>query len=155
MPSSLNVAKGSNNNHGRIGFANDGWWGIEVKPQKYAGSFYVQGAYEGDFDVSLQSKITQEVFATAKVKSSGAQHKDWVQYKYELLPKKSASNTNNTLTIAFDSKVCNVGFNLMFCLTCNVGIDRRILELQLDQPISPNLQQSAQWPQNRPGRSYG
>ncbi|KAI7970260.1 hypothetical protein EIK77_000262 [Talaromyces pinophilus] len=104
MPSSLNVAKGSNNNHGRIGFANDGWWGIEVKPQKYAGSFYVQGAYKGDFDVSLQSKITQEVFATAKVKSSGAQHKDWVQYKYELLPKKSASNTNNTLTITFDSK---------------------------------------------------
>ncbi|KAF3391027.1 Alpha-L-arabinofuranosidase A [Talaromyces pinophilus] len=118
MPSSLNVAKGSNNNnnHGLIGFANEGWWGIEVKPQKYAGSFYVQGAYEGDFDVSLQSKITQEVFATAKVKSSGAQHKDWVQYKYELLPKKSASNTNNTLTITFDSKGLKDGslnFNLI------------------------------------------
>lgn len=102
MPSSLNVAKGSAN--GLIGFANEGWWGIEVKPQKYAGSFYVQGDYDGDFVVSLQSKITHETFATAKIKSSG-NHKDWVQYKYELLPKKSASNTNNTLAITFDSKV--------------------------------------------------
>lgn len=106
MPSSLNVAKGSNNDR-CIGFANEGWWGIEVKPQRYAGSFYVQGDYQGDFDVSLQSKLTQEVFATAKVRSSG-NHKDWVQYKYELVPKKSASNTNNTLTITFDSKVCTM-----------------------------------------------
>jgi hypothetical protein len=149
MPTSLNVAKGSNN-VGCIGLANEGWWGIEVKPQRYAGSFYVLGNYQGSFHVSLQSKITQEVFAKAKVRSSG-KHEDWVQYKYELLPTKSASNTNNTLTITFDSKVCRPDFIFGICLTSNVGIERRILKLQFNQPISPNLQQSAQWSQNRPG----
>ncbi|EED15681.1 alpha-L-arabinofuranosidase A [Talaromyces stipitatus ATCC 10500] len=101
MPSSLNVAKGVQN--GIIGFANTGWWGIEVKPHNYAGSFYVKGDYDGDFSVSLQSITTGDVLATARVKARCGVH-DWTEHRYNLRPTRQASDTNNTLSITFDTK---------------------------------------------------
>lgn len=112
MPTSLNVAKGDRD--GIIGFANTGWWGIEVKPQTYTGSFYVKGDFDGDFTISLQCITTNEVFAKAEIRSSGS-HNDWVQHKYHLIPVKSAPNTNNTLSITFDSKVYKRSYAIVNC----------------------------------------
>lgn len=106
MPTSLNVHKGDK--EGKIGFANAGFWGMEVKPQLYTGSFYVKGNYDGDFTITLQSNLTSEVFAWTEVKSAG-KHDEWVQYKYTLFPWTWAPNSNNTLAITVDSKV-----NLVF-----------------------------------------
>lgn len=105
MPTSLNVAKGSQN--GIIGFANTGWWGIEVKPQNYSGSFYVKGDYSGEFSVSLQSTTTGDILATTSVQARCGVH-NWTEHTYNLRPTRHASDVNNTLSITFNTKVGDV-----------------------------------------------
>src|SRR5690606_19420289 len=46
LPYSMNVAVPSSSTK-TVGFANAGYWGMDVKVQKYTGSFYVKGAYKG------------------------------------------------------------------------------------------------------------
>src|SRR4051794_35576779 len=41
LPTSLRVTGGK----GKVALANPGWWGFDVKPQKYSGSFWVSGDY--------------------------------------------------------------------------------------------------------------
>jgi alpha-N-arabinofuranosidase len=89
---------------GRVGFFNDGYWGIDVKKQKYAGSFWVKGNYKGDFTASLSSNITGETFGSVKVKSK-ATEREWVEHKYTLIPSRNAPNSNNTFSLTFESAV--------------------------------------------------
>lgn len=88
---------------GTSGLSNAGFWGIDVRPQKYSGSFYVKGSYKGSFTASLQSS-TGEVFAYTKVASKSVAN-DWVQHEFTLTPTKKASNTNNTFSLTFDASV--------------------------------------------------
>jgi alpha-N-arabinofuranosidase len=96
LPTSVNV-KGSK---GQAGLTNLGWWGIDVKPQQYTGSFYVKGAYNGSFTASLQSARTGKVFASAKIASHSVEDK-WVQHRFTLVPHSAAPDTNNTFSIRF------------------------------------------------------
>lgn len=98
----MSVATGTGN--GIVGFANAGYWGIDVKVQKYTGSFYVKGSYTGAFTVSLQSNLTKEVFASTQISSKSTPNQ-WVQHEFTLTPEKAAPNVNNTFTITFDSSV--------------------------------------------------
>lgn len=109
----MRVAAG--NSTGNIGFKNEGYWGIDVKQQKYSGSFWVKGAYNGSFTASLESNLTTDVFASVEVPSKAVAD-EWTEHTFELVPEKDAPNSNNTLSITFDSsKVAGAAldFNLI------------------------------------------
>jgi alpha-N-arabinofuranosidase len=89
---------------GKVGFANSGFWGMDVKVQKYTGSFYVKGAYEGSFTASLQSNLTDESFGSVDVVSQSVAG-EWTQHNFTLVPDKAAPNSNNTFAITFDPAV--------------------------------------------------
>lgn len=113
LPVSMNVEAG--NQSGIVGFANDGYWGIDVKQQTYTGSFWVKGAYEGSFTASLQSALTDEVFASVEIESKAVSN-EWVEHEVELVPEVDAPNVNNTFAITFDSEGATDGsldFNLI------------------------------------------
>lgn len=107
LPYSVKVKAGaSSKKDKRIGLQNEGYWGMDVKRQKYTGSFWVRGAYKGYFTAELRSNFTSDVFGSVKVKSQ-AKKNDWVEHEFELVPKKDAPSSNNTLAITFDPKVCH------------------------------------------------
>jgi len=95
LPKSMNVAGGS----GIIGFSNPGWWGIDVKVQQYAGSFYVKGSYAGHFTASLLSS-TKAVLGSVDFVST-ASSSNWTQHSFTLTPTADATSSNNTLTITY------------------------------------------------------
>ncbi|KAF2465170.1 glycoside hydrolase [Lindgomyces ingoldianus] len=100
LPSSMNVATSSTVSKS-VGFANAGFWGIDVRKQKYKGSFYVRGSYKGSFKASLQSALTNETFGSIKVESK-ARKNEWVQHQFILVPEKDAPSSNNTFAVTFD-----------------------------------------------------
>ncbi|KAI0156540.1 glycoside hydrolase family 51 protein [Xylariaceae sp. FL1272] len=113
LPSSINVA--SNRKGGQIGFANDGYWGMDIKRQKYTGSFWVKGDYHGDLTASVQSNITGEKFGTTKIESK-SRADEWTEHTFDLIPYKNAPSSNNTFAITFNSEGLKSGsldFNLI------------------------------------------
>ena len=100
----MKVSKGKNHKHGKIGFRNDGFWGMDVKTHKYKGSFWVKGDYKGHFEASLQSNDIKTTFGKTKVKSH-AKKNDWVEHKFELTPWENAPSSNNTFVLEFDANV--------------------------------------------------
>ncbi|KAI1746770.1 alpha-N-arabinofuranosidase A [Xylaria castorea] len=113
LSTSMNVA--SSSARGQVGFFNDGYWGMDVKVQKYRGSFWVRGDYRGVFTASLQSNITGEQFGATKVKSRAQAH-EWVQHEFTLTPQKNAPSSNNTFAITFEAaglKSASLDFNLI------------------------------------------
>ncbi|KAB5536249.1 glycoside hydrolase superfamily [Coniochaeta sp. 2T2.1] len=114
LPYSMNVAAAGSSS-GKVGFANTGYWGMDVKVQKYTGSFYVKGSYEGSFTASLQSNLTGETFGSVEVVSHSVAG-EWTQHNFTLVPTKAAQNSNNTFAIAFDPagvKDGSLDFNLI------------------------------------------
>lgn len=103
LPSSMNVAVGSAKGQ-KVGFRNGGYWGMDVRVQKYTGSFHVKGGYSGSFTASLQSNLTGEVFGSVDVVSKSVD-KEWTQHEFVLAPTKDAPNVNNTFAITFDRAV--------------------------------------------------
>lgn len=99
LPTSVKVA-----GRGIVGLSNEGFWGIDVRPQRYSGSFYVKGSYEGFFTVSLQSTTSGKTLASVKVPSRCAAN-EWVQHEFTLTPEMTASDTNNTFSLTFDASV--------------------------------------------------
>ncbi|KAM7196342.1 alpha-L-arabinofuranosidase 2 [Rhypophila sp. PSN 637] len=124
LPYSMNVAADKSSAK-KLGFSNDGFWGMDVKPQKYTGSFYVRGATKkgAKFTASLQSGLTGDVFGSVEVKSkldAKVSQKDngWVQHFFTLVPKVAAPNSNNTFVIEFETKdlaegTASLDFNLI------------------------------------------
>lgn len=100
------------NSTGKIGFKNEGYWGMAVSPQTYTGSFWVKGAYTGSFTAALQSNLTDEVFASVDIESKSVDS-DWTEHTFELVPETAAPNSNNTLAITFDSSAADLEFNLI------------------------------------------
>ena len=110
LPTSIHVASPGN---GTVGFTNPGWWGIAVSPQTYTGSFWVYGAYTGNFIASLISDTTDDVWATTNVTSTTVAD-SWTQLNYTLVPVEAATSSNNSLRITFDgSAVDSLNFNLI------------------------------------------
>jgi alpha-N-arabinofuranosidase len=111
LPASMRVEAG--NGTGKIGFKNEGYWGIDVKQQKYTGSFWVKGAYEGTFVASLESNLTSDVFGSVDVPSKSVAD-EWTEHTFELTPEKDAPNSNNTFSVTFDSSAADaLDFNLI------------------------------------------
>ncbi|KAI1249214.1 hypothetical protein MGN70_008825 [Eutypa lata] len=113
LQTSLNVA--ASESAGQVGFSNDGYWGMDVKVQKYTGSFWVKGGYEGEFTASLQSDLTDETFGSVTVQSKSSAE-EWIEHTFELTPEKDAPNSNNTFAVTFDAAGATDGsldFNLI------------------------------------------
>ena len=109
LPTSVHVA--SSSNRGTIGLVNPGWWGIDVKPQTYTGSFWALGSYRGAFTVKLQSNSTQQVFASVNIPSE-CQSGKWVEHKFQLQPHVAAPNVGNEFVIEFQAGT-SINFNLI------------------------------------------
>lgn len=106
LSTSLNVAAGLSGYPAEVGFFNDGYWGMDVKKaNKYSGSFWVKGKYDGHFTASFRSNITGDIFGSTKIQSQSTPE-EWIEHTYELRPEQDAPNSNNTLAITFDSSVC-------------------------------------------------
>jgi alpha-N-arabinofuranosidase len=113
LPASMRVSAG--NGTGKIGFKNEGYWGMDVKQHKYTGSFWVKGTYDGCFVASLESNLTTDVFGSVDVPSKSVAN-EWTEHTFELTPNKDAPNSNNTLSITFEASGCSSGaldFNLI------------------------------------------
>ena len=109
LPTSVKVTpKGS----GVVGLSNPGWWGIDVQAQTYTGSFWVLGAFSGEFTVKLQSNTTSDVFAETSV-ASLSKSSEWSEHKFTLAPKKAAPNSNNEFVIEYECGESTLSFNLI------------------------------------------
>lgn len=99
---------------GIVSLVNEGWWGIEIKPQTYTGSFYVRGAYNGQFTASLQSTTAGNTLAVANITSKSIAD-GWTQHNFTLTSSRAASDTNNTFSISYDAADANgpLNFNLI------------------------------------------
>jgi alpha-N-arabinofuranosidase len=102
LPASMRVS--SSNSTGLVGFENEGYWGMDVKQQKYTGSFWVKGAYEGSFTAALKSNLTDDVFGSVEIESKSVAN-DWTEHEFVLEPTEDAPNSNNTFAVTFDPKV--------------------------------------------------
>ena len=80
LGNSLKLETGSLAAGQRVGIANDGYWGIPVRPNtSYRASFYARAAapFTGPLIVAIESKDGATVYATADVPAVSA---DWKQY---------------------------------------------------------------------------
>ncbi|EIW86263.1 glycoside hydrolase family 51 protein [Coniophora puteana RWD-64-598 SS2] len=99
----LNIPGGAS---GTIGFANQGYWGINVNSSwTYNASFYYRfptaSGFNGSATIALQGTDGQ-VHASTQIPISGSQTK-WAQVTAQLTPSSTPSNINNTFTVTFDS----------------------------------------------------
>ncbi|RDL30791.1 Uncharacterized protein BP5553_10136 [Venustampulla echinocandica] len=111
LPQSVNV-KGKANT--AIGISNPGYWGIEVKPQTYTGSFYVMGSYSGLFTANLQAASGGKVYAQANI-TSESKKGSWTKHTFTLKPPSAAPDTNNVFSLSFTptSSSQTLNFNLI------------------------------------------
>ena len=87
----------------RAGVANDGYWGIPVKPHtRYRASFYARAlALDSPVTASLESADGSQVFASATVKHLDA---DWQKYSVTLTtPRDIHATTNARLVLSVQS----------------------------------------------------
>jgi Alpha-L-arabinofuranosidase C-terminal domain/Concanavalin A-like lectin/glucanases superfamily/Carbohydrate binding domain len=84
---------------GKVGAANDGYWGIPVKPNtSYNASFYAKASgMTGPLNVSIESIDGSVVYAQAQVPTVTT---DWVQYNVTLATGAVASTENTRFVIS-------------------------------------------------------
>jgi alpha-N-arabinofuranosidase len=96
-----------------VGIANDGYWGIPVRPQtKYEASFYAKapGGFDGPITVSLVSDGSEAtVFASGKVSRLSA---DWQKYTVTLTTGNVPPSKDNHLLVSV-AKPGVIYFNLV------------------------------------------
>jgi alpha-L-arabinofuranosidase len=113
LPRSVNV-KGNAN--AETGISNPGFWGIEVTPQMYTGSFYVMGAYTGTFNAGLRGSSSGSILASANITSTSVAG-SWTKHTFSLMPTSSAG-TANVFTLTFtpttSSQTVNFGLISLF-----------------------------------------
>jgi alpha-N-arabinofuranosidase len=83
----------------RVGIANDGFWGIPVKPKtKYRASFYAKAdqGFSGPLTVEIVSSNAATVFASAQVRRITG---EWKKYEVTLTTGKVAPSKENRLVI--------------------------------------------------------
>jgi alpha-N-arabinofuranosidase len=97
---------------GRVGVANDGFWGIPARPDNtYHASFYAKGSdgFTGPLTVDIESSDGKNVLATAKVSKITAQ---WKKYDVTLKTHRIQPSATNRFVIAAATKG-TVNFNLV------------------------------------------
>lgn len=96
---------------GEVGFLNEGWWGIDVRPQTYNASFYMKANAPRDnttlsgIDVSLRSNLTDDVWSTKTIpiEEDGYSSFDYTQFHAQIINDVKAPNSNNTFAVTFNA----------------------------------------------------
>jgi alpha-L-arabinofuranosidase len=99
LPTHLNVYANSAKGY-KVGIRNPGYWGIDVKPQKYQGSFFTRGPYNGTFTASLESALTNQVWASTDFQVKSLGH-GWTKHYFEIDSTASAPYPNNTFSLTW------------------------------------------------------
>jgi alpha-N-arabinofuranosidase len=97
----------------RAGIANDGYWGIPVKPKTvYRASFYAKSAAAGNgpLTVSIESNDGSKVFATAQVPQITGQ---WQKYTATLTTADDVTPTAQTRFVISTENPGTIWFNLI------------------------------------------
>ncbi|KAI9152320.1 Alpha-L-arabinofuranosidase A [Paramyrothecium foliicola] len=96
-----------------IGLSNPGYWGIDVVPQTYTGTFWVLGAYAGDFTAALRSNKTSDIYASTIVPSK-SKSGEWVEHEFTIVAETAAGHdTKFTLTYVPTSANQTLNFNFI------------------------------------------
>ena len=110
---SLKLDAGQASTGHRVGIANDGYWGIPVKPKTtYRLSFYAKsdGAGNGPLTASIESNDGTKVFATAQVPQITNQ---WQKYTATLTTSDDITPTAATRFVISTEKPGTLWFNLV------------------------------------------
>ena len=102
MTTSLRLEVSSAAKSAPAGVANDGYWGIPVKPEtRYRATFYAKAApdFAGPFTVSIESADGATVYAKASVPRLTTL---WKQYAVTLRTGKVTPSSNTRLTLTMD-----------------------------------------------------
>lgn len=83
---------------GRVGVANDGFWGIPVRPNtSYRASFYAKSTNGAPITVAIESNDGKTIFAQAQVKGVG---REWKKYTVTLKTGKVAPSLTNRFVVS-------------------------------------------------------
>lgn len=96
----LDVTAAASGDGGRVGVANDGFWGIPVWPNtKYRASFYARASegFAGPLRVTIESNDGATTFAAGEVPSVSA---GWKKYEVGLSTSQVPTSTGNRFVIA-------------------------------------------------------
>lgn len=95
---------------GEVGFLNEGWWGIDVKPQTYSTSFYIMPSAVRNnrtlthISVSLRSNLTDKVWSTSSVPiGANLSTINYTKIETQLHNTVMAPGANNTFAVTFDA----------------------------------------------------
>ena len=96
----------------RAGVANDGFWGIPVKPStKYTASFYAKSAsFSGPLTVDIESSDGSTVYASGTVDGVGAA---WKKYTLTLTTAANVTPTADTRFVISGASTGTIWFNLV------------------------------------------
>ncbi|MDP4262131.1 MAG: alpha-L-arabinofuranosidase C-terminal domain-containing protein [Bacteroidota bacterium] len=95
----------------RIGIANDGYWGIPVRPKTtYSASFYAKASQPGLLAVSIESNDGKTVYAKAQSQAIGS---EWKQYKLTLNTADNVTPTADTRFVISTIDTGRIWFNLV------------------------------------------
>lgn len=100
LPTSLRLDINTAMGQQRVGVANDGYWGVPVKPNtRYRASFYARAAagFTGPLTVDMESSDGAVVYARARVAKITS---DWRQYTVSLLTGRIAPTSNGRFVIS-------------------------------------------------------
>ena len=100
QPVSLKMDISSEAANGRVGAANDGYWGIPVKPNtRYHASFYARASagFRGSITASIESADGSTTLARASVPHLT---EEWKKYSVTLTTGKVAASTTNRFVLS-------------------------------------------------------
>ena len=95
---------------GRVGVLNTGFWGMDVVPQTYTGSFYINAVNKTyppsnttDITVDIRSNLTDDIWVSKTISSFHIGTFRYAQVNFTLQNNATAPNANNTFAITFDA----------------------------------------------------
>jgi alpha-L-arabinofuranosidase len=95
----------------RIGVANDGYWGIPVRPKTtYTASFYAKSTSSSPLTISIESLDGKTIYAKAQSEAIGS---DWKQYKLTLTTAADVTPTANTRFVISTNDAGKYWFSLV------------------------------------------
>jgi len=95
----------------RIGIANDGYWGIPVRPKTtYTASFYAKASKSSTLKLSIESPDGKTVYAQAQTK---AIESGWQQYQVTLTTADNVTSTANTRFVISTTDAGEYWFSLV------------------------------------------
>ena len=108
---SVSLKLDAQNTGSRIGIANDGYWGIPVRPKTtYTASFYAKASKSSPLKLSIESTDGKTVYAEAQTKAIGS---SWQQYQLILTTDDNVTSTANTRFVISTTNAGEYWFSLV------------------------------------------